>query len=89
MQTHPINIEFYQVNSYYPCVLIVIFLCSENDEDYSASVNAILHKRLSIRKCKYQKQRRSSSPVSSMVPDDASLLSDRRRSSAFTTSSGE
>ncbi|XP_029345531.1 transmembrane channel-like protein 2 [Acyrthosiphon pisum] len=61
----------------------------ENDEDYSASVNAILHKRLSVRKGKHQKQRRSSSPVSSMLPDDASLISDRRRSSAFTTSSGD
>lgn len=69
-------------------ILIIIF-CSENDEDYSASVNAILHKRLSVRKGKHQKQRRSSSPVSSMMPDDVSLLSDRRRSSAFTTSSGE
>ncbi|XP_022160747.1 transmembrane channel-like protein 3 isoform X2 [Myzus persicae] len=61
----------------------------ENDEDYSASVNAILHKRLSVRKGKHQKQRRSSSPVSSMLADDASLISDRRRSSAFTTSSGD
>ncbi|XP_060852732.1 transmembrane channel-like protein isoform X1 [Rhopalosiphum padi] len=61
----------------------------ENDEDYSASVNAILHKRLSVRKGKHLKQRRSSSPVSSMLPDDASLISDRRRSSAFTTSSGD
>ncbi|XP_050420636.1 transmembrane channel-like protein [Adelges cooleyi] len=61
----------------------------ENDEDYSASVNAILHKRLNSRKGKHPRQRRSSSPVSSMLPDDASLLSDRRRSSAFTTSSGD
>ncbi|XP_025190710.1 transmembrane channel-like protein 3 isoform X2 [Melanaphis sacchari] len=61
----------------------------ENDEDYSASVNAILHKRLSVRKGKHLKQRRSSSPVSSMLADDASLISDRRRSSAFTTSSGD
>jgi len=70
------------------CIFIDWFYL-ENDEDYSASVNAILHKRLSVRKGKHQKQRRSSSPVSSMLPDDASLISDRRRSSAFTTSSGE
>ncbi|XP_050524111.1 transmembrane channel-like protein isoform X2 [Daktulosphaira vitifoliae] len=61
----------------------------ENEEDYTTSFNAILHKRLNSRKCRYPKQRRSSSPISPMLPDDVSLLSDRRRSSAFTTSSGD
>ncbi|VVC45319.1 TMC [Cinara cedri] len=61
----------------------------KNDEDYSASVNAVLYRRLSIKKGKHQKQRRSSSPMSSMMTDDVSQLSNRRRSSAFTISSGD
>lgn len=53
-------------------------ILTDEDEDYSASVSAILHRRASVRKVKGV-GRRTSSP----------LDSDRRRSSVFTTSSGE
>jgi hypothetical protein len=48
------------------------------DEDYSASVSAIMQRRASTRRSK--RSRRPSSPFSSEA---------RRRSSVFTTSSGE
>ncbi|XP_024945127.1 transmembrane channel-like protein 3 [Cephus cinctus] len=53
------------------------------DEDYSASACAIIQRRASSR-CHTRRKRRSSSPFS---PDAEGAL--RRRSSAFTTSSGE
>ncbi|KYB28534.1 hypothetical protein TcasGA2_TC032516 [Tribolium castaneum] len=58
-----------------------------DEEDYSASVNAIIQRRASTRKSRRRSSRRASSPFS---PDI--LLSNeggRRRSSVFTTSSGD
>lgn len=56
----------------------------EDSEDYSASVTAIMQRRASTRKSR-KKGRRTSSPFSH---DDGSH-SARRRSSVYTTSSGE
>ncbi|XP_048525365.1 transmembrane channel-like protein [Dendroctonus ponderosae] len=57
---------------------------NESDEDdYSASVNAIIQRRASTRRSKKQ-SRRASSPFLSETP-----APDRRRSSVFTTSSGD
>ncbi|CAL8073052.1 unnamed protein product [Orchesella dallaii] len=52
---------------------------TDEDDDYSASMNVILQRRASQRKVKGLGKRRTSSPYDS----------DRRRSSVFTTSSGE
>ncbi|KAJ3663791.1 hypothetical protein Zmor_008017 [Zophobas morio] len=58
-----------------------------DEEDYSASVNAIIQRRASTRKSRRRSSRRASSPFS----PDILLGSEngRRRSSVFTTSSGE
>lgn len=55
---------------------------TDAEEDYSASVSAIIQRRASTRR-KSRKGRRASSPY---TPD---ITSSRRRSSVFTTSSGE
>ncbi|XP_044745628.1 transmembrane channel-like protein 3 [Coccinella septempunctata] len=59
-----------------------------DEEDYSASVNAIIQRRASTRRSKRRRDsRRASSPY---TPDVLpSTENDRRRSSAFTTSSGD
>jgi hypothetical protein len=57
----------------------IICMYIDEDDDYSASMTAILQRRASTRKVKTGKRRTSS-------PFDGS---DRRRSSVFTTSSGE
>ncbi|KOB70690.1 Uncharacterized protein OBRU01_14953 [Operophtera brumata] len=54
------------------------------DEDYSASLSAVLRqRRASVRRSRKGRARRPSSPF---LPDESRP---RRRSSAFTTSSGE
>ncbi|XP_065074863.1 transmembrane channel-like protein [Ochlerotatus camptorhynchus] len=58
------------------------------DEDYSASLNAIIKRKASIKKKRGSKRnRRASSPVSQINMGSSS--GDRRRSSVYTTSSGE
>lgn len=66
----------------------VILDAEETDEeDYSASVNAIIQRRASTRRSK-KYNRRASSPFSlDLVPTEVDET--RRRSSVFTTSSGE
>lgn len=54
-----------------------------DEEDYSASVNAIIQRRASTKRSKKQ-TRRTSSPFGAETSNP-----DRRRSSVFTTSSGE
>ncbi|XP_030761789.1 transmembrane channel-like protein 2 [Sitophilus oryzae] len=54
-----------------------------DDEDYSISVNAIIQRRASTRRSK-KRNRRASSPFSPETP-----VPERRRSSVFTTSSGD
>ncbi|XP_046391532.1 transmembrane channel-like protein [Ischnura elegans] len=66
----------------------------DDEEDYSASVSAILQqrRRASTRRSRrHRSTRRTSSPFSPLSPDGASLTArrDRRRSSVFTTSSGD
>ncbi|XP_062710606.1 transmembrane channel-like protein [Aedes albopictus] len=57
------------------------------DEDYSASLNAIIKRKASIKKKRgSRRHRRTSSPISQMM---GSSNGDRRRSSVYTTSSGE
>ncbi|RZC40970.1 hypothetical protein BDFB_008360, partial [Asbolus verrucosus] len=58
-----------------------------DEEDYSASVNAIIQRKASSRKSRRRSSRRASSPFS----PDILLGSEngRRRSSVFTTSSGD
>ncbi|XP_062549373.1 transmembrane channel-like protein isoform X2 [Armigeres subalbatus] len=57
------------------------------DEDYSASLNAIIKRKASIKKKRgSRRHRRASSPVSQIM---GSTSGDRRRSSVYTTSSGE
>lgn len=59
--------------------------CEENDEDYSASVSAIMQRKNSEKMRRHSsRRRRPSSPEA-----DGSHLGARRRSSVFTTSSGE
>ncbi|CAH0546894.1 unnamed protein product [Brassicogethes aeneus] len=55
-------------------------------EDYSASVNAIIQRRASTRRTKRRNSRRASSPFS---PDVLPGTETVRRSSVFTTSSGD
>nr|XP_040228184.2 transmembrane channel-like protein [Anopheles coluzzii] len=69
---------------------------SEDDEDYSASINAIIQRKASVKKkrggYKGAHHRRTSSPASQMMGLGGSeqLGPDgRRRSSVYTTSSGE
>ncbi|GLH14606.1 Uncharacterized protein GBIM_18964 [Gryllus bimaculatus] len=57
-----------------------------DEEDYSASVSAILQRRASARRQSRRRHRRPSSPFS---PDADSALSAGRRTSVFTTSSGD
>ncbi|XP_021699107.1 uncharacterized protein LOC5566135 [Aedes aegypti] len=57
------------------------------DEDYSASLNAIIKRKASIKKKRgSRRHRRTSSPISQIM---GSSSGDRRRSSVYTTSSGE
>ncbi|XP_055598956.1 transmembrane channel-like protein isoform X2 [Uranotaenia lowii] len=57
------------------------------DEDYSSSLNAIIKRKASIRSKRSTKSfRRGSSPISQTMGTSAG---DRRRSSVYTTSSGE
>lgn len=59
---------------------------SSEDDDYSASVNAVIMRRASTRKSRRRSsRRRTSSPFS---PDVESLYSGRRQS-VYTNSSGE
>lgn len=60
---------------------------NSDQEDYSASVNAIIQRRASIRKSKRRNSRRASSPFSPDVLPGTE--NDRRRSSVYTSSSGE
>lgn len=58
-----------------------------DEEDYSASVNAIIQRKASSRKSRKRGSRRASSPFSpDILPGTEG---GRRRSSVFTTSSGE
>ncbi|GJQ78717.1 hypothetical protein Trydic_g2751 [Trypoxylus dichotomus] len=60
---------------------------NSDEEDYSASVSAIMQRRASIRKSKRRASRRASSPF---TPDILpGTENERRRSSCYTTSSGE
>nr|CAD7440300.1 unnamed protein product [Timema bartmani] len=59
----------------------------EDDEDYSASVNAIMQRRASTRRPSKRRGRRPSSPFSPDADSGQSL--GRRRSSVFTLSSGD
>lgn len=93
-----IHISFTCVFSLILCVYL--WLCSgdvhhsDEDEDYSASVSAIMQRRASIRGTKRRasrKSRRASSPMDNLL-DNITLnnnSADRRRSSVYTTSSGE
>lgn len=58
-----------------------------DQEDYSASVNAIIQRRASVRKSRRRSCRRPSSPFSPDVLPGTE--SGRRRSSVYTSSSGE
>uniref|UniRef100_A0A182ITU4 Uncharacterized protein n=1 Tax=Anopheles atroparvus TaxID=41427 RepID=A0A182ITU4_ANOAO len=64
---------------------------TDDDEDYSASLNAIIQRKASVKKKRagYKGHRRASSPISQMMglPDGGG--DGRRRSSVYTTSSGE
>uniref|UniRef100_A0A182P3J7 TMC domain-containing protein n=1 Tax=Anopheles epiroticus TaxID=199890 RepID=A0A182P3J7_9DIPT len=67
---------------------------SDDDEDYSASINAIIQRKASVKKkrggYKGAHHRRTSSPASQMMGLGSEPLADgRRRSSVYTTSSGE
>uniref|UniRef100_A0A182K8Z7 TMC domain-containing protein n=1 Tax=Anopheles christyi TaxID=43041 RepID=A0A182K8Z7_9DIPT len=67
---------------------------SDDDEDYSASINAIIQRKASVKKkrggYKGAHHRRTSSPASQMMGLGSEPLGDgRRRSSVYTTSSGE
>ncbi|XP_058066308.1 transmembrane channel-like protein [Anopheles bellator] len=73
---------------------------NDDDEDYSASINAIIQRKASVKKRRgYKGHRRASSPLSQMMglPGGAESAAggdrrsggDRRRSSIYTTSSGE
>ena len=59
----------------------------DDEEDYSASVCAILERRATSRRMSRRRNRRTSSPFSPDV--DSGNCGIRRRSSVFTTSSGE
>ncbi|XP_052873858.1 transmembrane channel-like protein [Anopheles cruzii] len=72
----------------------------DDDEDYSASINAIIQRKASVKKRRgYKGHRRASSPLSQMMGlpggtesaagTDRRPGGDRRRSSVYTTSSGE
>ncbi|CAH1126454.1 unnamed protein product [Ceutorhynchus assimilis] len=62
---------------------------NESDEDdYSASVNVIIQRRASTRRSKKQ-SRRASSPFLPGEAPACSVAQERRRSSVFTTSSGD
>lgn len=61
-----------------------------DDEDYSITVSAIMQRRASTRGTKrrgYKSPRRSSSPMGHMI--GIGNFNERRRSSVYTTSSGE
>ncbi|KFB36673.1 AGAP007628-PA-like protein [Anopheles sinensis] len=68
---------------------------TDDDEDYSASLNAIIQRKASVKKKRagYKGHRRASSPISQMMglPDGVGGGGGggRRRSSVYTTSSGE
>ncbi|XP_049297276.1 transmembrane channel-like protein [Anopheles funestus] len=67
---------------------------SDDDEDYSASINAIIQRKASVKKkrggYKGVHHRRTSSPASQMMGLASEPMADgRRRSSVYTTSSGE
>ncbi|XP_035911991.1 transmembrane channel-like protein 2 [Anopheles stephensi] len=67
---------------------------SDDDEDYSASINAIIQRKASVKKkrggYKAGHHRRTSSPASQMMGLGSEPMADgRRRSSVYTTSSGE
>lgn len=72
-------------------VYVFLTVCTDggesDDEDYSASVNAIMQRRASTKKARRRNSRRGSSPFS----PDILMGSEtgRRRSSVYTTSSGE
>jgi hypothetical protein len=71
------------------CVNVVLFAVQveeEAEDDYSASVNAIIQRRNSARRPSKRKNRRASSPFPAA---DADSGQSRRRSSVFTTSSIE
>lgn len=67
---------------------------NSEDEDYSLSLSAVIQKRASIkgRKKGYISPRRGSSPMGHVSGAGNSIVvakTDRRRSSVYTTSSGE
>uniref|UniRef100_A0A182T1E0 TMC domain-containing protein n=1 Tax=Anopheles maculatus TaxID=74869 RepID=A0A182T1E0_9DIPT len=67
---------------------------SDDDEDYSASINAIIQRKASVKKkrggYKGGHHRRTSSPASQMMGLGSEPMAEgRRRSSVYTTSSGE
>uniref|UniRef100_A0A182MBV0 TMC domain-containing protein n=1 Tax=Anopheles culicifacies TaxID=139723 RepID=A0A182MBV0_9DIPT len=67
---------------------------TDDDEDYSASINAIIQRKASVKKkrggYKGGHHRRTSSPASQMMGLASEPMTDgRRRSSVYTTSSGE
>lgn len=72
---------------------------NSEDEDYSLSLSAVIHRRASVRGRKkgYYSPRRASSPMGHVsgvcgIPaanSNAVSKADRRRSSVYTTSSGE
>ncbi|XP_058123628.1 transmembrane channel-like protein [Anopheles ziemanni] len=78
-----------------PAALVVGARCdTDDDEDYSASLNAIIQRKASVKKKRagYKGHRRASSPISQMMglPDGVGGGGGgRRRSSVYTTSSGE
>lgn len=68
-------------------------LNDSEDEDYSVSVSAIMQRRASVRgyrKKGYKSPRRASSPMGHVIGMSFSGVgNERRRSSVYTTSSGE
>lgn len=62
---------------------------TDGDEDYSVSVSAMLQRKSSSRRFSRRKKRRGSSPFLVDEGLDSFNSQPRRRSSVFTTSSGE
>lgn len=86
--TSHINVVVSRLLCFYNILICDLLDADDTDEeDYSASVNAIIQRRASTRRSK-KCNRRASSPFSlDLVP--TGLDETRRRSSVFTTSSGE
>lgn len=65
-------------------------LNDSEDEDYSVSVSAIMQRRASVRGNRRKGSRRASSPMGHVIGMSFSGVgNERRRSSVYTTSSGE